>query len=256
MYEVYVAARFEAAHRLVGDFGPATRTHGHTYRLEVILRGQHLGDDGTLYDIGELGQALESLVGSMHYRDLNEVPGLQEVNTTAEAVAFTAGRSWQNPPRPGPRLAYGAHLGVPRRLRSTRRRAGLRDFSCASPSSRWGPGRKTGGYLYNGRVIFGLRNRGFEIEEVVAGGASPDEQRTAAPGFGSTFDPSRYDAIVVDALARIAVAPHLDLWLSWRPVVALVHELPSVAAAGPDLRPYPASATTRSRCHTRTGSSP
>ena len=38
--------------------------------------------------------------------------------------------------------------------------------------------------------------------------------------------------IVVDALARIAVAPHLDLWLSWRPVVALVHELPSVASGG------------------------
>ena len=87
MYEIYVAARFEAAHRLVGNFGPATRTHGHTYRLEVILRGQQLGDDGTLYDIGELGQAVEGLAGSMHYRDLNEVPGLQGVNTTAEAVA-------------------------------------------------------------------------------------------------------------------------------------------------------------------------
>jgi 6-pyruvoyltetrahydropterin/6-carboxytetrahydropterin synthase len=87
MYEVYVAARFEAAHRLIGDFGLATRTHGHTYRMEVIVRGQHLGDDGTLYDIGELGQAVEGLAGSMHYRDLNGVPGLAEVNTTAEAVA-------------------------------------------------------------------------------------------------------------------------------------------------------------------------
>ena len=87
MYEIYVAARFEAAHRLVGDFGPATRTHGHTYRMEVILRGQRLGDDGTLYDIGELGQAVEELAGSMHYRDLNEVSGLEGVNTTAEAVA-------------------------------------------------------------------------------------------------------------------------------------------------------------------------
>ena len=87
MYEIYVAARFEAAHRLVGNFGPATRMHGHTYRTEVILRGQHLGDDGTLYDIGELGQAVEGLACSMHYRDLNEVPGLAEVNTTAEAVA-------------------------------------------------------------------------------------------------------------------------------------------------------------------------
>jgi 6-pyruvoyltetrahydropterin/6-carboxytetrahydropterin synthase len=87
MYEIYFAARFEAAHRLVGNFGPATRTHGHTYRLEVILRGQQLGDDDTLYDIGELGRAVEGLAGSMHYRDLNEVPGLQGVNTTAEAVA-------------------------------------------------------------------------------------------------------------------------------------------------------------------------
>jgi 6-pyruvoyltetrahydropterin/6-carboxytetrahydropterin synthase len=87
MYEIYVAARFEAAHRLVGDFGPATRTHGHTYRMEVIVRGRHLGDDGTLCDIGELGQAVEGLAGSMHYMDLNEVSGLAEVNTTAEAVA-------------------------------------------------------------------------------------------------------------------------------------------------------------------------
>jgi 6-pyruvoyltetrahydropterin/6-carboxytetrahydropterin synthase len=87
MYEIYVAARFEAAHRLVGDFGPATRTHGHTYRMEVIVRGKHLGDDGTLYDIGELEQAVEGLAGSMHYRDLNEIPGLAEVNTTAEEVA-------------------------------------------------------------------------------------------------------------------------------------------------------------------------
>jgi 6-pyruvoyltetrahydropterin/6-carboxytetrahydropterin synthase len=87
MYEIYVAARFEAAHRLVGDFGPASRMHGHTYRMEAILRGQRLQDDGTLYDIGELRQAVDDLATSLDYRDLNEVPGLADVNTTAEAVA-------------------------------------------------------------------------------------------------------------------------------------------------------------------------
>jgi glycosyltransferase involved in cell wall biosynthesis len=96
-------------------------------------------------------------------------------------------------------------------------------------------GRKTGGYLYNGRVISGLRRRGLEIEEVVAGGASPDEQRKAARRLGSTFDPSRFDTIVVDALARIAVAPHLDRWQAFRPAVALVHELPSVVGSGPEI---------------------
>jgi glycosyltransferase involved in cell wall biosynthesis len=97
-------------------------------------------------------------------------------------------------------------------------------------------GRKTGGYLYNARVISGLRQKGLKIEEVVAGGASPYEQRIAAPRLGFTFDPSRFDTIVIDALARIAVAPHLDRWLSWRPVVALVHELPSVSGgeSGPE----------------------
>lgn len=87
MYEVYVAARFEAAHRLVGDFGPASRMHGHTYRMEAILRGRRLQEDGTLYDIGELRRAVDDLAASLNYRDLNEVPGLTDVNTTAEALA-------------------------------------------------------------------------------------------------------------------------------------------------------------------------
>lgn len=87
MYEVGVVAQFEAAHRLVGDFGPATRMHGHTYRLEVIVRGERLGDDGALYDIGRLSGAVEELKAMLHYRDLAEAPGLAGVNTTAEAVA-------------------------------------------------------------------------------------------------------------------------------------------------------------------------
>ena len=97
-------------------------------------------------------------------------------------------------------------------------------------------GRKTGGYIYNARVISGLRRRSFEVEEIVASGASPDEQRTAAPRLGSTFHPSVFDVIVVDALARIAVAPNLDRWRASRPVVAMVHELPSVAGteSGPE----------------------
>jgi 6-pyruvoyltetrahydropterin/6-carboxytetrahydropterin synthase len=87
VYEIYVAASFEAAHRLVGDFGPATRLHGHTYRLEVVVRGERLRDDGTLYGIGLLRPAVEDLASSLHYRDLGEVPDLAGVNTTAESVA-------------------------------------------------------------------------------------------------------------------------------------------------------------------------
>lgn len=87
MYEVGVVAQFEAAHRLQGDFGPAARMHGHTYRLEVILRGGMLREDGTLFDLGRLGAAVDELAGAFNYRELSEVPGLEGVNTTAEVVA-------------------------------------------------------------------------------------------------------------------------------------------------------------------------
>jgi 6-pyruvoyltetrahydropterin/6-carboxytetrahydropterin synthase len=87
MFEIGVSAQFEAAHRLVGDFGPATRMHGHTYRLDVAVRGERLAADNTLYDIGKLREAVDGIAGELHYRDLNEVPGLEGVNTTAEAVA-------------------------------------------------------------------------------------------------------------------------------------------------------------------------
>src|SRR5436190_20333245 len=87
MYEIGVSAQFEAAHALTGDFGPATRLHGHTYRLEVIVRGERLDSDGVLYDIGKLRTAVDALAGSLNYCNLNEVPGLAGMNTTAEAVA-------------------------------------------------------------------------------------------------------------------------------------------------------------------------
>ena len=87
MYEIGITAQFEAAHRLMGDFGPATRLHGHTYRLEVVVRGERLNEDGVLYDIGPLREAVDALAAALHYRNLDEVPGLTGKNTTAEAVA-------------------------------------------------------------------------------------------------------------------------------------------------------------------------
>ena len=93
-------------------------------------------------------------------------------------------------------------------------------------------GRLTGGYLYNARVLAGLRREEIEVEELVASGASPAEQEEATSRLGSLVDPRRFDVIVVDALARIVCAPHLDRWREVCPVVAMVHELPSVALPG------------------------
>jgi 6-pyruvoyltetrahydropterin/6-carboxytetrahydropterin synthase len=87
MYEIGVVDGFEAAHHLEGDFGPATRPHGHTYRVEVTVRGTSLRSDGTLFDLGRLRQAVRGRLAALHYRDLNELTPFAKRNSTAEQVA-------------------------------------------------------------------------------------------------------------------------------------------------------------------------
>lgn len=87
MFEVGVESQFEAAHALRGDFGPAIRRHGHTYRVELAVRGAALAVDGTLCDMGLLQEALAGAVGPLNYQDLDELPAFEGRNTTAEAVA-------------------------------------------------------------------------------------------------------------------------------------------------------------------------
>lgn len=87
MFEIGIVAHFEAAHRLQGDFGPATRVHGHTYRLEVAVRGPGLREDGTLCDLGLLQRRVDEVVAELHYQDLDELPNLRERNTTIEMLA-------------------------------------------------------------------------------------------------------------------------------------------------------------------------
>jgi len=86
-FEIGVTDEFEAAHALVGDFGPATRLHGHTYRVEVRIESREIDETATFYDLGSLRSGLRSVLESIHYRNLNEVEDMGGTNTTAEAVS-------------------------------------------------------------------------------------------------------------------------------------------------------------------------
>ncbi|HKG23419.1 MAG TPA: 6-carboxytetrahydropterin synthase [Blastocatellia bacterium] len=87
MYEIGVIDEFEAAHALTGDFGPAARLHGHTYRVEVRVAARAADATGAIYDIGKLRAGLRAVLEELHYRNLNDVAELAGVNTTAEMVA-------------------------------------------------------------------------------------------------------------------------------------------------------------------------
>lgn len=86
MFTIGVVAQFEAAHRLRGDFGPASRLHGHTYRVEVEVTGPQLSADGTLFDIGQLQLWVDEAVGELNYQNLDDLPAFAGRNTTAEEV--------------------------------------------------------------------------------------------------------------------------------------------------------------------------
>lgn len=86
-FEIGITDEFESAHSLTGDFGPATRLHGHTYRVEVVAEAREIDSTGTFFDIGRLRAELSSVLEPLRYRNLNEVAELAGVNTTAEALA-------------------------------------------------------------------------------------------------------------------------------------------------------------------------
>lgn len=98
--------------------------------------------------------------------------------------------------------------------------------------------RHTGGYLYHARLTAELVPLGVRLEQIsLSDDASPAGQRRAARGANDQADGIlTADVIVVDALARLVVAPWLARWQAARPLVAMIHELPSVAenAAEPD----------------------
>lgn len=92
--------RFEAAH-LLPEL-PAThkcrRLHGHSFIVDVVVRGPLDARLGWVLDYGDIKAAVEPVREALDHRYLNEIPGL--ANPTSEHVAIWI---WQRlaPPLPG-----------------------------------------------------------------------------------------------------------------------------------------------------------
>lgn len=81
---------FESAHHLPGHKGKCASLHGHSYRLEVSIRGPIKeapgeSDHGMVMDFTDLAQTVKySVIERLDHHDLNEVTHL---HTTAEHLA-------------------------------------------------------------------------------------------------------------------------------------------------------------------------
>lgn len=79
--------RFEAAHRLprVPEGHKCARLHGHSYRVEVAVRGPVDETTGWYIDFYDLEAAFAPLHAQLDHYYLNEVEGLE--NPTSEVLA-------------------------------------------------------------------------------------------------------------------------------------------------------------------------
>lgn len=88
MYRLTVRDHFMIAHSFHGEvFGPAQRTHGATYVVDVCFQRRELDADHLVVDIGLAGQALKAVLAEFNFRNLDEVEEFHGRNTTTEFMA-------------------------------------------------------------------------------------------------------------------------------------------------------------------------
>lgn len=87
MYDLTVKGHFDAAHALHGYPGECRELHGHTWDVEVTVRGGELDEVGIMYDFKTLKDDLASVIAPLDHAYLNDVSPFDTLNPTAENLA-------------------------------------------------------------------------------------------------------------------------------------------------------------------------
>jgi 6-pyruvoyl-tetrahydropterin synthase len=88
VFSITVRDHMMVAHSFRGDvFGPAQRLHGATFVVDATFRRPELDDDGIVVDIGLATQQLGEVLGELNYRNLDDEPAFEGVNTSTEFLA-------------------------------------------------------------------------------------------------------------------------------------------------------------------------
>lgn len=90
---------FAAAHYLpkAPDGHKCRRLHGHSYEVEIAVRGTVDPESGWLVDYGEIDRYVRPVIGELDHRTLNELEGLE--NATSEILcAWLWGRLQEDLP--------------------------------------------------------------------------------------------------------------------------------------------------------------
>ncbi len=89
MYEVRITGKFNSAHNLRNYKGKCENLHGHTWKVEVFIKGDKLSSEGFLCDFIDVKSALKNCLDKYDHQYLNELPPFDKINPTAENLAHT-----------------------------------------------------------------------------------------------------------------------------------------------------------------------
>lgn len=86
--EIYKTFWLEAAHRLpnVPEGHKCARLHGHSFRVDIHVRGEIGENSGWVMDFADIKAAFEPLYHQLDHNYLNDVEGLE--NPTSEQLAI------------------------------------------------------------------------------------------------------------------------------------------------------------------------
>jgi 6-pyruvoyltetrahydropterin/6-carboxytetrahydropterin synthase len=87
MFEVAVEQGFASAHALRNYKGRCENTHGHNWRVEVLIEGERLDETGMLVDFIDVKNLMARIIDRIDHQFLNEIEPFDVVNPSAENIA-------------------------------------------------------------------------------------------------------------------------------------------------------------------------
>jgi len=85
--EIFKIFKFDAAHCLpnVGQGHKCSQLHGHSFRVEIHIKGAVDPHSGWVMDFADIAQAFQPLYDQLDHKYLNDIDGLD--NPTSENIA-------------------------------------------------------------------------------------------------------------------------------------------------------------------------
>ena len=87
LLELKVTEHFDSAHYLREYPGKCKNVHGHTWYVDVVIKGKHLDNTGILIDFSDLKELVRNLIKPYDHQLLNEIAPFDTVNPSSENLA-------------------------------------------------------------------------------------------------------------------------------------------------------------------------